>query len=133
MAHTVCWGTLPFSGATTKGSLSPGEPQALYNKDPSALQTLLFTATLPLATVSIMHLFMRRGCSPLLCYFFGLICCGKLNSFDQRLFFPHPVCGGVASVLTDGLSMFKRENFSIGLLILGQSSPLQTGMALMSA
>lgn len=29
MAHTVFWGTLPFSRATTKGSLSPRVPQAL--------------------------------------------------------------------------------------------------------
>lgn len=67
MAHIVCWGTLPFSGATTKGSLSPRVPQALYNKDPSAVQTLLFTAILRQATVSIMHLFKWCGCSPLLC------------------------------------------------------------------
>lgn len=53
MGHSVCWGTLPFSRAITKGSLWPIVPQALFSKGLSLVQSPLFTAIPSLAPVSI--------------------------------------------------------------------------------
>lgn len=78
MGHSVCWGTLPFSRATTKGSLWPRVPQALYNEGPSLVQSPLFTAILSLATVS-------KVCPrPFIIFVVGR--CGKFNSSRKSLF-----------------------------------------------
>lgn len=50
--HRVCWGTIPFSGATTKGALLPRVPQALNKKGPSLMLSSLFTPIISPATVS---------------------------------------------------------------------------------
>lgn len=73
---------LPFSGDTTKGSLWPTVPPALYNKDPSLVQALLFRDTQSQASVGI-YVYVIIYCFPVgglgasgsLFYLVLLYCC----------------------------------------------------------